>query len=280
MKHPSDILSVFSGRRTSLVALLLSGLALAGSPAQAQDLSATDGTTGAVAQAWTGPDLSGTWAQLLVTVSESRFPVIGTIRSTTTAVLRMEVVQDGDMATIEREVCALAMDSGTSMASTRIPAAFVAAVPRAESSVRLSAVGDSWSLLNWEQVEVVGMNLSNPRRDTLPENAEDPRVIDADGDGNPGLTLEVRGIVGGEVYVAQRTVTELLTTRLSQDYMRGEVLWEAEQITLGASNRLLISDNRAEPAADGSYFEAQRVTTGARCAEIRGEAEALFGVDL
>ena len=37
----------------------------------------------------------------------------------------------------------------------------------------------------------------------LPGEADDPRVVDADSDGNPGVTVQVRGLIDGEVYMVQ-----------------------------------------------------------------------------
>ncbi len=51
-----------------------------------------------------GPTLAGTWAQMLVTTTSSRVPILGEVRSTTSALLLMNVSQDGDDLAITRQV--------------------------------------------------------------------------------------------------------------------------------------------------------------------------------
>ena len=40
---------------------------------------------------------------------------------------------------------------------------------------------------------VVGATLGNPLTDKLPEDGEDPRVVDVDGDGDPGVAMYIQG---------------------------------------------------------------------------------------
>lgn len=226
-----------------------------------------------------GPDIDGTWGQVFVTTTETRVPVLGTIRSVTTALLLMEVTQDDDLAHISRSVCAIDVDSGTAVVNTIIPAAFVRAIPESRSTVQLVERDSAWALSGWSLTEVVGMSLDQPSSEILPTSADDPRVTDADGDGNPGCTVLVRGIVRGEVYVAQRGISTLSTTVVDENTIDGEVNWSAEQVVLGASNRMLQGESNARPSNRGNYFSSRRVTDGMDCTELRSRSEELLGVE-
>jgi hypothetical protein len=228
--------------------------------------------------AFEGPALDGTWGQVFVTTTETRVPVLGTIRSVTTALLVMEVTQDQDWVQISRSVCAIDVDSGTAVVNTTIPAAFVRAIPESRSTVQLVERDAEWTLSGWSLTEVVGMALDQPSTEMLPTSADDPRVTDADGDGHPGVTVQVRGIVRGEVYVAQRGISTLSTTVVDENTIDGQVNWSAQQVVLGASNRMLLGENDARPSSRGNYFSSRRVTDGMGCTELRSRSEELLGV--
>jgi len=225
-----------------------------------------------------GPALDGSWGQVFVTTTETRVPVLGTIRSVTTALLLMEVTQDQDRVQISRSVCAIDVDSGTAVVNTTIPAAFVRAIPESRSTVQLVERDAGWALSGWRLTEVVGMTLDQPSTEILPTSADDPRVTDADGDGHPGVTVQVRGLVRGEVYVAQRGMSTLSTTEVSETRIDGEVSWSAEQVVLGASNRMLQGENDARPSTSGNYFSSRRISDGMGCTELRSQSQSLLGV--
>lgn len=227
-----------------------------------------------------GPHIGGTWGQVFVTTTETRVPVLGTIRSVTTALLVMEVTQDEDWAQISRSVCAVDVDSGTAVVHTTIPAAFVRAIPLSRSTVQLVERDAEWTIRGWSLTEVVGMVLDQPSTEILPTSADDPRVTDADGDGHAGVTVQVRGMVRGEVYVAQRGLSTLNTTVVNENSLDGLVDWSAQQVVLGASNRMLLGENNARPASHGNYFYSRRITDDMSCTELCSRSQELLGISL
>ncbi len=134
------------------------------------------------------------------------------------------------------------------------------------------------TVTGWRFSEQVGLH-GLSATDSMPE-AGDERYVDADNDGNPGVTVRVRGLVSGEVYVAQRGTTELRATRVTSEAIDGEVDWAAEQVVLGASNRLLRNENpdtAPAPGYSGNYFRTLRVSESATCSSLQSDAEQLFG---
>lgn len=227
-----------------------------------------------------GPALDGTWAQMLVTTTTSRVPVLGEVRSTTSALLLMHVSQDGHDLSITRQVCAIDVNTGASVVRTEVPSAFVRAIPVSRERARILETSTGHTLAGWrfsEQVGLRGLSAS----ETMPD-AGDERYVDTDNDGNPGVTVRVRGLVSGEVYVAQRAITELRATRVTADAIDGEVDWTAEQVVLGASNRLLRNENpetAPAPGYAGNYFRTLRVADSATCSSLQSDSGRLFGFE-
>jgi hypothetical protein len=114
----------------------------------------------------------------------------------------------------------------------------------------------------------------------IPTVRTDPRVIDSDGDGNPGVSVRIMSLLAnGSVYVVQTQRSALsgdqatdLTPRAVNDPTG------STQRTVGASTNLLAQDipSRvdATPANNGVTFA--RVANGADCAAVIGALSTLF----
>lgn len=74
----------------------------------------------------------------------------------------------------------------------------------------------------------------DPINDELPHDADDPRVIDFDDDGHPGLTSQVLGFVKGEVYVIMRMMRDMTGLLINEGLVEGSINSSVEMITLGA----------------------------------------------
>lgn len=74
---------------------------------------------------------------------------------------------------------------------------------------------------------VVGVTLDDEENDALPTDSADERVIDADGDGHPGVTVNA----GGERYTAYRSRTTTMTgTIRSSSTIDGALINETETV--------------------------------------------------
>ena len=64
----------------------------------------------------------------------------------------------------------------------------------------------AWSVTRPATPTPVGIRLDDPANDVLPTDPTDPRISDDDGDGNPGVTVTVRGEGGdpiGSLFIAR-----------------------------------------------------------------------------
>lgn len=226
------------------------------------------------------PDLSGVWVFAQVIAETVELPLIGTRARTATSFVRTVIVQDGSALTALEHNCATHIDYGTSLVKTVIPPGFLESLGVNERPGTLSWVHRDGAavveiVLPWD-TQIAGARLEDPETDPLPAQADDPRVIDQDGDGHPGVSVhvEILALIKGEIYVTQRNWTRLVGTLIAPDTIRGTIEWTAEQTVLGASSSWLAQDQLGTPDRERSFFIAKRISPGLDCAQI--EALDLF----
>lgn len=224
------------------------------------------------------PAIAGRWGQLLVQTSVTRVPMVGRVTSTTRTLLLLDITQEGADLEIETRVCSIEIANRPNLVRTIIPEAFVASLERTRRRARLRLEANGFSLEQPRFTEVLGARLGDPLRDPLPQDPSDPRVYDQDRSGHPGLTVEIEGVVRGEVYVVQRAWNQLRSTHLSTSRIDGLVEWDNEQVVLGASNAFIRRDAPASPHPDAglSWFRTERMSRSATCADLRAQSRSLF----
>jgi len=226
-------------------------------------------------------DLTGTWAVMQVTSDIVVYPFVGQRTRTTTLILHVEMGQSGSNVTMAEIHCLVDTDDGTNMVVTEIPEAFLRSLGVVERTATLQATVDGWWFVEPWPTEVHGASLADPVNDPLPTTADDPRVFDQDGDGNPGITVRVTilGLISGEVYAVQRLSKLLEGKVVTPDLIRGLITWTNEQVTIGASNPFLNTSGDAEidPVRERSYFVAIRVPPETTCDDLKESWRALFG---
>lgn len=238
-------------------------------PAQLQS-AAPEGTSASV-------DLNGAWAQMVVHRSLSAIPVVGDVASKTTTRLLVTLSQEGELVKARAKVCGMSIE-GSKLVRTSIPPALLRAMPEQRWHTRVSATEGRLELAPWSRWDVLGARLQEPSHDALPTEASDARVFDQDGDGKPGVTVAVRGMIDGEIFVTQKGWSELRPDRVTADSISGSVRWRQTQTILGASSRFLSSgpETRPDPKPEANWFSARRVGAGASCAEVSALPASFF----
>lgn len=218
------------------------------------------------------PNLAGRWAMEIVTAQIGDIPLAGEQPRTSSSLVLLDVSQEGLILTAVESTCATTIDNGTSLVRTEIPVAFIESLAPSRWTASLTMTPLGVDFLRPWVTSVQGARLDDPANDPLPTQASDPRVIDQDGDGKPGLTvrISIAGLIEGEVYVVQRDRSRLAGVVVSADLVEGLVEWTSEQTILGASNPFLASGSAAwlDPVPEHSYFRAWRVSADATCAEV------------
>jgi hypothetical protein len=214
------------------------------------------------------PDMTGRWVVAQLTTTAAKVPVIGEINARTRVVALHDLAQEGDRVRGDGVLCRIDIDSGTSFVETKLPEAFKKSLPPPRLDGVLERGDDGTRFRTGRALVVVGAKLDKPD-EPLPTSPRDPRVIDQDGDGKPGVTIVIDGIVSGKIYVAQRSWTRLAGKRQGDGSLSGAVYFDNEQAVLGATSSMLDDppSQRAVPAK--SWFKMVRVGKDATCADAR-----------
>ena len=228
------------------------------------------------------PNLQGRWAFVQVFTEIAVVPLAGEIRRTSTVALFTNVTQEGAELALADTYCFTRVDDGTPLIETAIPEAFMSSlVPL----VRLGRVDVSNGGVSFEtetHIEVRGARLDDPPNDELPIDADDPRVVDQDEDGKPGMTVRatILGFVKGEIYVVQRVTYRLIGRVIDDQTIVGTIEWTDEQTVLGASNPLLTAQTTGVPDPDASLhrFVMRRVDDGWTCETLGKRIDDLLSL--
>jgi len=215
----------------------------------------------------------------IMTSSTKPGPRLGRIRVRTVALAIHRVRRDGDTVRASTRFCDVRQDR-IGPAGTVLDSAFVAALPAWESVVTIEGSGP-WLVHTDEFVAVVGADLEDPAGDPLPTDPQDARVTDPDGDGEPGVTVRVEGVVSGGVYVVQRIERALEGTLTVDGRITGTVIGSNQQAKLGASNFILRAFTPtfiADTEPEHNPFSWAPVGPDADCTQIVAAEVPLFGV--
>lgn len=232
------------------------------------------------ASAEPGPNLAGRWAQLQVTTSVVDVPMSGPSEARITSLALLDMEQDDNDLAIQEVVCAVESDGPTKIIRTEYPRGFAKALSGRQRRARLEFSNGAWRYLEPKSYRSSGVELADPEQDELPFASEDPRVVDQDGDGHPGLTVRIAGWVNGEIYMIQRGWSELSGIVRSKAQIEGSVAWSSEQRVLEATSNMLERAplSRPHPQQEKSFFRMARVPERATCADLEKRAPRLFGI--
>jgi len=219
--------------------------------------------------------LAGVWARLQVLVSTGQH-IFGEVTTTVTSTERL-VIDEGDNGyVLSATPCAVAIENtpGVGVRSI-ISDAYLEALGTKVSGAEV--VGGYYH--EALAIELQGVNLADPANDELPDDPLDERVIDQDEDGHPGMTVFLTGIVSGELYVIQRTFTELAgTVDVETGTGLGSITWSSQQRTLGSTPATLaqFAPDDGTPSAAESVFRMRRVESNTDCPTIVANADQWF----
>ncbi len=127
----------------------------------------------------------------------------------------------------------------------------------------------------------VGIRLDDPAEESLPTDPDDPRIVDDDGDGKPGITVTIRVTddLTGELYIARREIFAYEALLVAPDLLTGTVTDRSEQLVIGASDPVFAGSGtswvqHADPAK--SPIILVRVDEDWDCDRLRAERDDLF----
>lgn len=269
--------------RRLAVRLLLAALVLLPARAALAQASAGDppaeAPSGGAPAAPAAPDLSGDWRMDLYVVSHARIPVLGT--TTILAHTLFQATVDGPPGeqVLHTRPCRLNPQTTRPIATTIVPQAFVDHLPSKDVPLVMSQdPAGAWRFTGDMQPQDVGWTRKKytPTAGALvPQDKDHPSVLDFEGDGHPGATVHLDAPLFGniEIYVVQTAHTLLSASVGDARIIEGHANPKSfGQRTIGASNRLFVSNPDIQLDPGQSSFRLARVPAGTSCAALaKGE---------
>jgi hypothetical protein len=187
---------------------------------------------------------------------------------------------EGDQLIESEEFCTADQVSDQPMETSISDAGTQAIVPES-TPVVVSGEPGAWRVQRPATPTPVGIRLDDPANEELPTDPNDPRIVDDDGDGKPGITVVVRlgDVFEGELYLARREIFAYDMVQDGPDSMVGTVTDSSEQLIIGASDPILESTEAQwtqVPDLSFSPIELRRVGDDWDCDRLIAELDTVF----
>ena len=126
----------------------------------------------------------------------------------------------------------------------------VQAIKPRNQKVELSLKDDKWQVFRSPTPSLLGIT-GDPSK-PLSKDRNDPNLTDPDGDGQPGVTVNINigNLIEGEIYITRREIFTNYLTLNNDGTITGYVKDDSEQFVLGASRKILdqASNNFQHPS--------------------------------
>lgn len=226
-------------------------------------------------------DLSGDWAMAQYLVAAADLPLgIGQLFIYTTVGVMTQVTQSGSELTMQDAYCFTDAEPSTPLFKTWIPNAVMQSIRSTSRTVRLEQTESGIQLSQDWHVEVRGAVLDDPENDALPTTPNDPRLVDQEGDGFPGITIEVElvGLVTGATYATQRYRYRLTGEVIDEDTIIGLIEWTSEQTIVAAEYDLFLLPfaDYTDPESTKHRFIMKRADETWTCETLRDQLPYLL----
>jgi hypothetical protein len=187
-------------------------------------------------------DVSGTWVIRAVATQIVTAPIVNTLRPQTVFYILTSLAQSGTSVIATGWYCDRAeIDQPGSLTTVVIPDQW-AHTEKPVSRVGTFAVDASGvPILTFPTLVELAGAVADATTDALPVDVSDPRVIDEDHDGHPGITVTLTGVVSGSLYVVQRQTTAIAAIPVASDRFEGKLDFTSEQKVLDSTSPVLTS---------------------------------------
>lgn len=187
------------------------------------------------------------------------------------------VVEDGELVEYD-EFCHAEHIANQNMKSTFSDEATQAILPRS-AVVDVYQENGEWKLYRPATPTLIGID-GDPDQ-PLSMDPMDPAINDADGDGKPGVTVNVVlwGLIKGDIYIARREIFANDLTLYSDGTLQGTVTDSSEQLVIGASLSFLNQPNNPPQQEDLGLSPMLLIPVAEdldTCEELMAQRDELF----
>ncbi len=153
------------------------------------------------------------------------------------------------------------------------------AIQPVAQEVELELRGNQWHVYRPSTPTLLGIT-GDPNL-PLSQDPNDPNLVDADGDGNPGVTvkLNIQGIINAEIYITRREIYEYFMTLHSNGNLYGHVRDRSEQFVIDATMRILRQQSSPQQLPDPGMNPIMLIRVGndvRTCEDLARVREDLF----
>ena len=150
-----------------------------------------------------------------------------------------EFFTDGDELIERDRFCSASHKMSFKTVRSSFSDAATQAIIPADKAVELSLKNGQWQIIREPTPTLLGIT-GDPNL-PLSRNKNDPNLVDADGDGKPGVSVQIKiaGILKGKIYMTRREIFKNIMTVENSDRITGHVIDSSEQFVLGASLKML-----------------------------------------
>ncbi len=228
------------------------------------------------------PDLSGDWAMIQVLVATADLPIVGEIWIDTTVGAFTHVTQSGSSLILEDRYCFTDAKPSTFLFRTNIADTVMQSIYPVPRVATLSVVDCDIRFSQDWHTEIRGAVFDDPKGESLPTDPDDTRLVDLEGDGHPGMTIQasILGLFSGEGYAVQRYRYQLAGTVFDANTIVGFIDWTSEQSLVEATNPLFMETftDSTDPDPSKHRFVMIRVDDTWNCQTLRDELPRLLGL--
>ncbi|MFC2079206.1 hypothetical protein ACFLSZ_04430 [Candidatus Bipolaricaulota bacterium] len=226
------------------------------------------------------PDLSGDWAVVQVLVARADLPIVGSLWIDTTVGAFTHITQSGSRLILQDRYCFTDALPSTFLFSTNIADVVMQSIRPEARKVELVLDECDFRLTQDWYTEIRGAVLEDPENEPLPVDPDDPRLVDLEGDGKPGMTIQasILGLFKGEGYAVQRYRYRLEGTILDGNTIVGLIDWTSEQAVIAATHSLFMESfsDDTDPDPNKHRFIMIRIDETWSCETLRERLPSLL----
>ena len=230
----------------------------------------------------TWPDLSGNWAMVQVSVATANLPIVGSLFIDTTVGALTHITQSGSSLILQDRYCFTDIRPSTFLFRTNIADIAMQSIRPEPRTATLSLEDCDIRFTQGWYTEIRGAILEDQESDSIPIDPEDPRLVDLEGDGHPGMTIaaSILGLFKGEGYAVQRYRYQLDGTVFDANTIVGYIDWTSEQTVVEATNPLFMEafSDDTDPDSTKHRFVMIRVDETWTYETLRDQLPTILGL--
>ena len=230
----------------------------------------------------TWPDLSGDWVMVQMLVATADLLVVGNLLIDMVIGVFTHITQSGSRLILQDGYCFTDATPSTFLFNTNISDATMQSIQPEPRTANLSLNDCDFRFTQDWYTEIRGAILEDPEREPLPIDPDDPRLVDLEGDGQPGMTIQasILSLFTGEGYAVQRYRYRyrLEGTVFDANTIIGTIDWTSEQTMVTATNPLFMESfsDDTDPDPTKHKFVMIRIDETWTCDTLREQLPNLL----